>query len=688
MASEYCVMSSSEPSESPQGLIAAVDIGGTFTDAVAYDPVTGAVATGKSLTTHGALTEGVQAALEAVGFGRGVRIRELRHGSTIVINALLERRGAKTALVTTRGFEDVLFIGRGNVPVPYTLRYRRLPPYIEREDVFGVNERASAEGDILKRPGSEDIQELSQRLAAGSYDAVAICFLNSYQNGANEAAVLGELSALLPNAYVCASTEVSREWHEWSRMSTGVLNAYVGPIAGHYMRKIGEDLQRIATVDRVLATDSTGGLMSVERAARRPVNMVESGPASGVMAGVQVARECGIDHVLTLDMGGTTAKSALSVDGHIATVTEYWVNGYERGWPLQCSTIDIVEIGAGGGSIAWVDAVGALHVGPRSAGSMPGPAAYGLGGREATITDAHVYLGHIISDYSGSQIHLDPSKSVEALGVLAHSLDIGTRELAEGILAIANNHMAAMTRTLLARRGYDPRDFTIVAFGGSGPLHASAIARELGVRRVLVPAAAGVFSAFGMLLSDLRVDDSQMLTVILDAETIRDVQCGWERLCMHVDGELASLGAVGGPVRHVRSFDARYRGQDHVINVALGEQEVDERALREAFDSTYQQLYGHSDHRSDVQVTAVRVSGFKSVDRPARQAHPGSSSSKLEALPPGYILRQTLRTGEVVVGPRVILESGATCMLLAGDRASVLPTGDLVIDINVDEGDQ
>lgn len=660
-------------------LLAAVDIGGTFTDAVTYDPETGNIATAKSLTTHGALEQGVSSALQAVGYGRESGLRDLRHGSTIVINALIERKAQRTALVTTQGFEQILFIGRANVPVPFKLNYRRLPPYIEPTDVFGVAERIDSEGRVLARPDEDAVRALAERIRQEGYGAVGIAFLNSYQSPENERWLAGQLRRLLPDVYITCSTDVSREWHEWSRTSTAVMNAYVGPIVQSYLHRVADELGSIGTVERILASDSTGGLMSVERAIACPIYMVESGPASGAMAAVQVARECGFDRILTFDMGGTTAKSALCVDGRVATVPLYWVNGYQRGWPVQCHSIDIIEVGAGGGSIAWVDEVGALHVGPRSAGSAPGPACYARGGTEPTITDAHVHLGHIPASYWGTQIRLDPSLATQAIGRLAGALGMPADALAEGMLAIADNHMAAMLRTLTARRGYDPRDFALVAFGGSGPLHASSLARELKIRNILVPARAGVFSAFGMLLSDLRVDAASVSTEILQPDSLERMHSVWDTLRAQLDEELSSVGEPGAAIRYQRSFDGRYRGQDHVINVPVPEDLDTSEELRKRFDDAYRQLYGHHDASSSVQFTVLRLSAFKAVDKPR------SAINRSDAAPASaqgvHLLRTQLKPDDRITGPRIILEEGATIMLREGDVAVVLPSGDLLIEV-------
>ena len=664
----------------PRRLLAAVDIGGTFTDAVTYDPDTGEISTGKSLTTHGALEQGVCSALQSVGYSRETSLRDLRHGSTIVINALIERKAERTALVTTHGFEQVLFIGRANVPVPYSLNYRRLPPYIEPTDAFGVGERTDADGKVLARPDENEIRTLAEKLRAAGYRAVGIAFLNSYQNPSNEQWVAEQLRALLTDVYITCSTDVSREWHEWSRTSTAVMNAYVGPVVRSYLQRVADKLAVIGTVDRILASDSTGGLMSIDRAQLCPIYMVESGPASGAMAAVQVARECGFDRILTFDMGGTTAKSALSVDGLLATVPLYWVNGYHRGWPVQCHSIDIIEIGAGGGSIAWRDEVGALHVGPRSSGSDPGPACYARGGSEPTITDAHVHLGHIPPTYWGTEIALDPKLATMAIAGLADKLGISAGNLANGILDIANNHMAAMLRTLTARRGYDPRDFTLVAFGGSGPLHASPLARELKIRKILVPARAGVFSAFGMLLSDLRVDAAAVSTETLQSDSLERMGVLWGQLREQLDSELAQVGEPDSAIRYLRSFDGRYRGQDHVINVPISDSIRTSVELRAEFDAAYRQRYGHHDALSNVQFTVIRLSAFKEVDKPQRMHH--RSSTVLSANDGGaHLLRSQLKPGDRIKGPRIILEEGATIMLNDGDTGLVLPSGDLLIEV-------
>jgi N-methylhydantoinase A len=399
------------------------------------------------------------------------------------------------------------------------------------------------------------------------------------------------------------------------------------------------------------------------------------------MAAVQVARECGFDRVITFDMGGTTAKSALSAGGRLATVPLYWVESYHRGWPVQCHSIDIIEVGAGGGSIAWIDEVGALHVGPTSAGSDPGPACYGRGGTQPTITDAHVHLGHIPATCLGTEISLDRTRATASIEQLAGRLKIGPDELAEGILQIADNHMAAMLRTLTARRGYDPRDFALVAFGGSGPLHATALARELKIRHVLVPARAGVFSAFGMLLSDLRLDGAAVSTEMLQPQSLGRMNALWRQLRAQLDAELSRVGEPGAAIRYLRSFDGRYRGQDHVINVSVPDAVQTSDELRTHFDDAYRQLYGHHDCASDVQITVVRLSAFKEVEKPRRaefqEARGGGSAGPAGS----HMLRSQLEPSRRISGPSIILEEGATIMLKGGDSAVVLPSGDLLVEV-------
>src|SRR5262252_3210173 len=441
----------------------AVDIGGTFTDLVAYDAETRQVAYAKSPTTYGNLVDGVldcfaKAKLEprAASF--------VNHGTTLVINALIQRKGAKAALVTTKGFRDVLEIARGNRPDPFDLHYRRDEPLVPRVLRLEVTERIGSNGEILTPLEVAALAPLANKLKALGVEAVAIFFMNSYANPAHEEQAAETLRKLMPGVYITHSTEVTREWYEYERTSTVAANAYVGPQVTTYIRRLEQDLAAKGFTGSLYMMGSNGGLLSVERACRQPVALVESGPIGGCIAAGDYAKALGFKNVIAFDMGGTTAKCALVENGRFSVDSIYYAGGYVKGFPIKSSVINIVEVGSGGGSIAWLDSQQRLHVGPQSAGSMPGPACYGRGGAEPTVTDANLLLGRLNPDhFLGGELKLDVAaahRAVERIaGPLGYAGRNGTIEMADGILALATVIMGGAIKQISVERGLDPREF-------------------------------------------------------------------------------------------------------------------------------------------------------------------------------------------------------------------------------------
>jgi N-methylhydantoinase A len=474
----------------------AIDIGGTFTDLAAVDRRDGSLVLAKVDTTPSRLQQGVLTALERSEISPG-DVGAFVHGSTIVINAITERRGARTALVTTEGFRDVLEIGRANRPDLYNLSYRKPRPFVPRRLRFEVRERISHTGAVLAPLDERGLESVAEHLRALEVDAVAICFLHAWTNHEHERRAADLLSKLLPDVEIVASREVSTQWREYERTSTTVLSAYVKPTVASYLDDLRSGLRDVGVLAPMYAMRSSGGVSSFERAAEAPITLLESGPVAGVTAAAELGRRLGVEDVLTLDIGGTTAKTSAVRKGRVPIETLHHVERTPTtaGYPIQAPVVEIVEVGAGGGSIAWVDEAGGLHVGPRSAGAEPGPACYGRGGEEPTLTDANLVAGRLDPEYFlGGAMSLDVDAAHRSLARLGERMGVDAGTAARGVLRYLAAQMSHALRLVTLRRGHDPRDFTFVAFGGAGPLHAALLARELGVSRTLIPPAPGHFS--------------------------------------------------------------------------------------------------------------------------------------------------------------------------------------------------
>ncbi len=480
-----------------------IDIGGTFTDLVALDEATGSVVDTKALSTPQDLLQGILRCVDQAG----ARLDDCRlaiHGTTIGINALLEHKGARTGLVTTEGFRDVLEIGRGNFLRMYDVLYRRPTPLVPRGRRLEVGERVTARGEILAPLDEAAVRAAARQLAADGVESVAVCFLFSFRNPEHERRAAEILAEMLPGVSISVSHRITQEWREYERTSTTVVNAYVRPIMDRYLGAFERGLAGRGFRGQLLITQSNGGAFSVQAAASKPVHTIESGPAAGAIGCASLAQALGADRLISFDMGGTTAKCAIVAGGLVQTTDEYHVDGH----PLRIPVIDITEVSAGGGTIAWIDAGGALALGPQSAGADPGPVCYGRGGAEPTVTDANLVLGRIAAGrFLGGTMPLDQPAAARAIEErLGLPLGLARDSAAAGVVRLADVKMALAVRSITTERGLDPRDYTLVAYGGGGPLHAVAIARELGIPRVIIPPAPSTFSAWGMLATDLRHD--------------------------------------------------------------------------------------------------------------------------------------------------------------------------------------
>ena len=672
---------------------AATDVGGTYTDLVYYtvDEGTGrcgAVHTAKVDTTPPQFERGVMAAL-AKGGVAGAELAFFAHGATVVINAITERKGARVGLIATRGFRDVLEIARGNRPDLFNFSFTKPRPFVERHLRRELSERCNYKGEIEQPVDLEGLPPLLEHFREEGVEAIAVCFLHSYRNPANERAVTAAVRAAWPEVSVVASHELSREWREYERASTTVLSAYVHPVTRRYIDSLAQELAMAGLRYPPYMMLSNGGIATVATAKANPVAMVESGPASGIYAGAHLGKLIGEPNLILLDIGGTTAKCALVEGGTIKISTDYHVERSRQspGYPIQTAVTEIVEIGNGGGSIAWVDAGGKLHVGPQSAGAVPGPVAYGRGGTQPTTTDANLMLGRIDPrSFAGGELTPDVEAVQRAFAALGERLGVSGTDAARGVVRIANANMTNALRLISTNKGYDPREFALMAFGGGGPMHAVALARELKVPRVIVPVNSAVFSAWGMLLTDLRRDLLQTHLVRLGTQSASVLAAQFAAMEAEAMADLARDGiAADSGVLFEHLLDMRYQGQEHTVKVPVtacaGVLDVDEVATR--FHGAYEKRYTYR------LPNAIEVVNFHLV---ARVAVAKPELPKTVAT--GRVLADTaigrrlvdfdaemveadiyngtlLEPGMTLTGPAVIQESAVTLVVPPGDTVSV-----------------
>jgi N-methylhydantoinase A len=591
-----------------------VDVGGTFTDVI-LQRADGSATIRKLLSTPPNYDAAV---VEAVaGLTDGTPIEGVVHGTTVATNAVLEHRGALTALVTTEGFRDVLELRRLRIPRMYEPFWRKPEPLVPRRLRFEVGERMAADGAVIRPLDDDDVRAVAARLREAGVESVAVCLLHSYLWPAHEQRLGALLREELPGVAVSLSSEILREQREYERSATTVVNAYVRPLMEQYVGDIRHGLDAAGVDAPLTIMQSSGGVMTAEDAKLRPVLALESGPAAGVVAALGMARRLGYPNAIAFDMGGTTAKASLIENGAVSRGREYEVGGSlsagsrlmrGAGELLRIPTIDIAEVGAGGGSLAWLDSAGGLQVGPRSAGASPGPACYGRGGEEPAVTDANVFLGYIPEGpLADGQIQVSRERAERALERVAGPLGLSTTEVAAGIHAIANARMTRALRSVSSEKGRDPREFALIAYGGAGPLHAVGLAEELGCRTVLVPALAGLFSSLGLLYA--RPEFHAVRTCHLDARTVAPAALDgvFDEQRRELDGE-----------EFVRSAELRYGGQTWEIEVGTSDP-VDLEALIAAFEDEHERLYGvRGEPGAPIEIRALRLAGLgrsSAVDR-------------------------------------------------------------------------
>lgn len=678
----------------------ASDIGGTFTDLTYLDEETGEVGMMKVATTPANFAEGVVESLRKAE----LTVSDTNffvHGSTVIINALTERKGVKTGLITTKGFRDVLEIGRANRPDIYNMYYTKPKPFVPRYLRLEAEERVNFKGQELAPLNEEDVRKAVETFKAEGVQAIAVCFLHSYANPSHEVECGEIINQLAPEIPVTVSHQITQEWREYERTSTAVLNSYVHPIARNYLDSLEGDLTGMGMGKNTLhVMQSNGGSATFEAGRSSPINLVESGPVAGVIGAAHIGQMLGEPNVISLDIGGTTAKTSLVENNTPRITTEYKIEHRRdyAGYPILVPTVDIVEIGAGGGSITWIDKAGALRVGPVSAGADPGPACFNWGGDQPTVTDANVLAGRINPFYClGGTIPLDVRKAAVAISPIAKAFNMSVEEAAMGVIRIADANMINALKLVSVRRGYDPRDFVLIAFGGGGAMHAGALMRELRVKKVIIPTEPAVFSAWGMLMTDLRRDYIRTLitrTDQVEPHRLNDIYSDMEGQALQ---EMAAEGVDEGDMAFQRFADMRYMGQEHTVKVPLPNGQITAEAMpdiNERFHKLHEQTYTFR-LETPVELVNYHVTALGHVKQPEIRKLDGGlgdlSSAQKETRRVNFdelgfhesaiYERDLLPVGVSLRGPAVVEEPASTTVVFPDQKLTIDEYGFLHIEM-------
>jgi N-methylhydantoinase A len=686
----------------------ATDVGGTFTDLVLYDydpqSLRGELRTLKVDTTPPQFEQGVLNAIRRSGADLS-QVAMLAHGATVVINALTERRGAKTALITTRGFRDVLEIGRGNRPDLFNLNFVKPVPFVERYLRLEVSERTTHLGEVQTPAACDELPAIVEQLRREGVEAVAVCCLHAYRNTRNEAAIAQELRRLLPDVPVVASHEISREWREYERSNTTVASAYVSPVVRKYVQALQAAIGEQGFDGNLYLMQSNGGMTSSAGAIANPVSMVESGPASGMLAAQALGQLIGESNLIALDVGGTTAKCTLIHRGMVPVTTEYHIERTAKhpGYPIQTAVIDLVEIGQGGGSIASVDAGGRIKVGPQSAGAHPGPVAYGRGGDKPTTTDANLLLGRIDAQhFLAGQVQPDLEAVSAAFAQVGAPLGLDGLETARGVLRLANANMVNALKLVSTNKGYDPRDFALMAFGGGGALHALELAEELRIPRVIIPTHAAVFSAWGMLLTDIRRDYTLTALCTLGPDVAATLGRQFAEMQQRARQDFAATGMNEAEMTFAHFADLRYVGQEHTVKVPVDLAALGQRdgvaALAGRFHADHETRYTYRLPAAGIEVVNYHLVASVHVVKPKPQLRPAGTAQVGDTL---LGRRQVffehhgelsaavhdgarLEPGMQLRGPAVVQDAASSLVLPPRHSLSVDSYGNFIIDLQFD----
>jgi N-methylhydantoinase A len=664
-----------------------IDVGGTFTDLVLYDEATGVIRLEKTPSTPHDHADGM-----LTGIGRLAvaleTVARIAHGTTVATNTALERSGARTAVVTTRGFRDVLEVGRGNRLVLYDIKATRPPALVPRSLRFEIAERTLFDGTVLKPPPAEDLARVVQALRVAGVEAVAVCCLHAYANDDNERRTKEAIAEALPDVFVSTSSEVLPEYREFERFATTALNVYVAPRVRRYLGSVAARLAAQGYRRPLAVMTSNGGTLPAERVADMPVHSMLSGPAAGVIGAAHIGRVAGDRDLITYDMGGTSTDVCLVRDGRFAMTTE----GRVGTLPNRVLQIEINSIGAGGGSLASLAAGNFLSVGPQSAGAAPGPACYGRGGEQPTVTDANVVLGRLgTARPLGGEIHLDRERAHTAVNRLARALAIDAATMADGIVKLAVVKMTGAIKEISIMRGHDPRAFTLFAYGGAGPLHAAFVAAELGMSRVLVPPMPGNFSAFGLLVADVRHDEVRTRVARTTDLQFSQLARQFGELTARARDRLAHDGFAPASMRFEASLDMRYVGQAFELPVAFDPSFVTMKDVDRAFYAAHEARYVHAT-ADPAEIVSLRVSGYGVGTKPALPRAPAAGSRDaarvdersvvFDATPivTAVYARDRLPSDVALDGPALIEEAGTTTVVPPGFRARVDAHANLLLE--------
>ena len=661
-----------------------VDIGGTFTDFVIQDSHTGSCSAHKVLSTPENPAEAVIGGIDALLPTDG-QFDHFVHGTTVGLNALLTRQGARVGLLTTRNFRDVYTIQGNDRGEIFSIRWNKPQTLVPLEDTFTANERMAATGKVVQPLDCSDLDEMVECARQRKFEAIAIAFLFSYKNPAHELEATAYIAERLPGVTLTMSHRVSPEWREFERISTTVMDSYLAPVVRTYLNALVDQLEdRLSSGKSVFVMQSNGGLMSAGEAAEVPLQTLLSGPVGGAIGGRALAAETGHENLICVDMGGTSFDASLVIDGIPSISNETRIEGL----PLQMSVVDIHVIGAGGGSIAWQE-VNAVRVGPQSAGAVPGPVCYGLGGDKPTVSDANLVLGRLDgANFSGEGMDLDQDGASRVIGEMGSEFELDNHEMAQGILDIINAKMADAIRTITIRNGIDPRDFSLLAFGGAGPAQAVALAEELEISNVIIPVFPGAFSAWGMLQTDVRRDLKETLYGFWDNLSSSEIGEAFGRLEKTGMDLLVGEGIKENRVRYERGIDFRYFGQEYVLTIPVPTGPIDMEAVRSSFDRAYERQYGHSSPESRIEMANIRLAVIGLVDKPEysmQQDDTVAPTRHREVYFAGkprdtlILGRSGIAEGQVIIGPAIVEEATATTLVPPGWQARVSVGGHLML---------
>lgn len=681
----------------------ATDIGGTFTDLLYVDNE-GNIGFEKAHSTPPEYEKGV---IEVINQSKldFKSIEMFIHGSTVVINTLTERKGAKVGLITTKGTRDVLEIARGNRPDLYNFKYEKPKPFVERYLRKEVDERLNYKGEIVRPLHPKEIEDIIVSFKNEGVEAIAVSLLHSYKNPVHEQKIVKIIQDLWPEVTVSASHEITKEWREYERTNTAVLNSYVKPLANSYIDNLSNKLEQQKLGSNKYIMQSNGGVTTFESAKSLPINLVESGPVAGIYGASVLGELIGENNIIAFDIGGTTAKCSLINNGEVRVTTDYYIerNDKNAGYPIKSPVVDIVEIGNGGGSIAWIDELGSLKVGPHSAGANPGPVSYGQGGTEPTTTDANLLVGRLSDKNFDYKVNMDDVKK-SVRDTVSNHFETTWEEGALGIIDIANSNMLNALKLISVRKGYNPQDFTMVAFGGGGPLHAAELARNIGIKKVVIPFTASVFSTWGMLMSDIRHDYIQTYLKKLNDIDFDQINNFWEKM---EDNSLQQYREEKFDTNRVvfsKFIDLRYEGQEHTVKVPITNDVWENNFLihlKERFHELHEKNYTFKLPDSEIEIVNLHLMSLGKINRPEVKKMKMKNLKLEEALTetrnvyfrdngweqiPVYD-RSKLDFTHIINGPAIIEEPTASTLILNNQLAKIDQFGNIIIEIEVEKND-